>query len=142
MILNIVFDEEEDFFGWKFRYVTPRKISGWDWCPRKSGIYYFDGDALPNLDLCIMSGYFKFYEKPEIVYPNEIEELRTTKNAFYDSLELLQRNRGWGSDINICLIRDLTNMYGRAVYAYQNQVPQPFDNHEETLYRLSNWYVR
>lgn len=140
MILEIVFDEEEEFFGWKFRYATPRKLAHWDWCPRKNGTYYFNGDALPRFFYCIMFGYFKFYEKPEFIFPNEIDEEATTKSAFYDSCELLDGHRCYG-DRRFHLVRDLTNMYGRAVYAYENQLRQPFDNHEETLYRLSKWYV-
>ena len=108
MILEIVFDEVGDFFGWKFRYATPREIRGWEWFPRKNGIYYFDGDALPNFYLSIISGHFKFYERPEIGFPDELEELTITKNSFYESLELIQRNRSFGSDITVPLVRNLT----------------------------------
>lgn len=140
MILKIVFDEEEDFFGWKFRYSTPRRLPGWDWCPRKRGIYYYDGDALPRFIHCIMDGYFRFYENPEFIFPNEIEEQTTTKIAFHDSRKFIDSQSGYNENWSR-LVRDLTNMYGRAIYAYENEVSQPFDNHEETLYRLSNWYV-
>lgn len=88
-----------------------------------------------------MDGYFRFYEKPELIFPNEIEEQTTTKIAFHDSRKFIDSQSGYNENWSR-LVRDLTNVYGRAIYAYENEVSQPFDNHEETLYRLSNWYVR
>jgi len=142
MFLEIVEDEEEGFFGWKFRYATSSRLRGWDWCPRKGGVYYFDGEVLPRFFSCIMHGYLKVCDEPDFLGDDENPQVCMTKMQFHNSHEFLDHQRAFGREAEIRLVRELTNMYGRAVYAYENQVSQPFDDHEEVLYRLSNWYVR